>query len=111
MRWPGSTFSARPARARRRWAPPSLPVFGIPFPSLGAVGLTLLGALAIWTVVHFGYSLITPGAFSGDILRLLPDGVALLRLDGRIRSANARPITSVEPPAAYGQIMVIGRVG
>jgi PAS domain S-box-containing protein len=65
-----------------------LPVFGVPFPSLGAVGLTVLGGLAIWTVVHFGYSLMTPGGFSGDILRLLPDGVALLRPDGRIRSSN-----------------------
>jgi signal transduction histidine kinase len=65
-----------------------LPVLGIPFPSLGAVGLTMLGALAVWTVVHFGYSLMTPGGFSGDILRLLPDGVAMLRPDGRIRSAN-----------------------
>jgi signal transduction histidine kinase len=65
-----------------------LPLVGIPFPQLGTVGLAVLGGLSIWVVVHFGYSLMTPGGFSGDILRLLPDGVAMLRPDGRIRSAN-----------------------
>ncbi len=65
-----------------------LPLFGIPFPQLGTVSLAVLGGLSVWVVVHFGYSLMTPGGFSGDILRLLPDGVAMLRPDGRIRSAN-----------------------
>jgi signal transduction histidine kinase len=65
-----------------------LPVLGMPFPSLGAVGLTTLGVLGVFTVVHFGHSLMAPGGFSGDMLRLLPDGVAMLRPDGRIRSAN-----------------------
>jgi signal transduction histidine kinase len=64
-----------------------LPVLGIPFPSLGPVGLSALGALAVWIGVHFGYSFMTPG-FPSDTLRLLPDGVAMLRPDGRIRTAN-----------------------
>jgi signal transduction histidine kinase len=65
-----------------------LPAFGIAFPQLGTIGLALLGGLSLWFVNHFGYSVVTPGGFSQEILRLLPDGVAMLRPDGRIRAAN-----------------------
>ena len=65
-----------------------LPAFGIRFPQLGTIGLALLGGLSLWFVNHFGYSVVTPGGFSHEILRLLPDGVAMLRTDGRIRAAN-----------------------
>jgi len=38
--------------------------------------------------VRFGYSPVTPRSFATEILGILPDGVALLRADGRIRHAN-----------------------
>jgi PAS domain S-box-containing protein len=43
----------------------------------------------LWTVRRFGYSLLAPGDFASEILDALPDGVALLRLDGSVRGANA----------------------
>ena len=65
-----------------------LPAAGIACPQLGTIGLAGLGGILVWTIRHFGYSVMAPGGFSHEILRLLPDGVAMLRTDGRIRAAN-----------------------
>jgi signal transduction histidine kinase len=80
-----------------------LPALGAPVPPLGAPGLAILAAVSVWIVGHFGYSVMAPASFAGEILRLLPDGVALLRPDGRIRTANeglarmsARPLPLLE---------------
>jgi len=66
-----------------------LPMFGIQLPRLGTAGFAALGAMVGWTIHRYGYSVLAPGAFAQEILDTLPDGVALLRLDGRLRSANA----------------------
>jgi signal transduction histidine kinase len=66
-----------------------LPVMGIPFPPLASVALAFLALVTVWIVVRYGYSMLLPGPFAAEILAMLPDGVALLRPDDRIRSANA----------------------
>ncbi len=65
-----------------------LPFFGVQLPRLGTASFAFLGVTIAWSFHRFGYSLLAPGAFAREILETLPDGVALLRLDGRIRSAN-----------------------
>jgi two-component system NtrC family sensor kinase len=65
-----------------------LPMLGIHFPPLGSIALAFVALLIVWIDVRFGYSLLTPGSFATEILETLPDGVALLRPDDRIRSAN-----------------------
>ncbi|MDH3213777.1 MAG: ATP-binding protein [Myxococcales bacterium] len=65
-----------------------LPAAGIQLPRLGTASFAVIGAMIAWSFHRYGYSLLAPGAFAGKILETLPDGVALLRLDGRIRSAN-----------------------
>jgi signal transduction histidine kinase len=65
-----------------------LPLLGHQPPRLGTASFAFLGATIAWGFHRHGYSLLAPGAFAAEILRLLPDGVALLRLDSRIRSAN-----------------------
>ena len=65
-----------------------LPLLGYQPPRLGTASFAFLGATIAWGFHRHGYSLLAPGAFASEILELLPDGVALLRLDGRIRSAN-----------------------
>jgi signal transduction histidine kinase len=65
-----------------------LPVAGIPFPPLATASLAFLSLLIVWVVVHYGYSVLTPGSFAAEILSLLPDGVVMLRPDQRIRAAN-----------------------
>jgi len=66
-----------------------LPLFGVQVPRLGTASFTILGGTIAWAIHHYGYSLLVPGAFASEILGTLPDGVALLRLDGRVRSANS----------------------
>jgi PAS domain S-box-containing protein len=65
-----------------------LPILGIQQPRLGAASITLLVASTAWTFQRYGYSVLAPGAFANEILATLSDGVALVRLDGRIHSAN-----------------------
>ena len=66
-----------------------LPALGIPFPPLASTALAFLAVVTVWIVVHYGYSMLLPGPFAAEILSMLPDGVALLRPDDRIRIANA----------------------
>ena len=65
-----------------------LPFLGIQLPRLGTSAMACLGAIALWNLLRFGHSVLTPGTFAEQILATLPDGVALLHPDGRIRSAN-----------------------
>ena len=65
-----------------------LPFLGFQPPRFATSAMAFLGALALWNILRFGHSLLTPGTFAEQILATLPDGVALLRPDGRIRSAN-----------------------
>jgi signal transduction histidine kinase len=65
-----------------------LPLFGHQPPRLGTTSFTVLCAAVAWGVYKHGYSLLVPGDFAAEILETLPDGVALVRLDGRIRSVN-----------------------
>ncbi len=57
-------------------------------PRLGVASITLFAAAIAWGLHRYGYSLLGPGVFAAEIFTTLPDGVALLRLDGRIRLAN-----------------------
>jgi len=65
-----------------------LPFFGVQVPRLGTASFAVLGVLVLWSFHRYGYSLLAPGDFASEILEALPDGVAMARLDGRIRSAN-----------------------
>ena len=64
------------------------PSLGIVFPPLATTALAFLSIVIVWIVMHYGYSMLTPGPFAAEILAMLPDGVAMLRADERIRSAN-----------------------
>ncbi|HME72292.1 MAG TPA: histidine kinase N-terminal 7TM domain-containing protein, partial [Myxococcota bacterium] len=67
----------------------ALPAYGIHVLRFGSGSVTVLGAVIAFGVRRHGYSLLAPGAFAREILATLRDGVALLSLDGRIRSASA----------------------
>ncbi len=66
-----------------------LPMFGIHLPHLGTIVHASLGGAITWTFYRSGYPLLAPGLFAAEILETLPDGVAMLRPDGRIRYANS----------------------
>jgi signal transduction histidine kinase len=65
-----------------------LPLLGIQVVHLATVSFAFLGATVVWSIHRYGYSLLAPSAFAREILDTIPDGVALLTLDGRVRSAN-----------------------
>jgi signal transduction histidine kinase len=65
-----------------------LPVFGIQVPRFGTFFLTLLSAVILWSLNRYGYSMLSPAAFAHRMLQILPDGVVLTSLNGRIRLAN-----------------------
>ncbi|MEB2345405.1 MAG: ATP-binding protein [Deltaproteobacteria bacterium] len=65
-----------------------LPLLGVPVPRLGVVSFGLLGVLVTATIRRFGWSIVTPGSFAGLVLDALPEGVALVATDGRVRLAN-----------------------
>ena len=78
-----------------------LPLLGIQVPRTGPASFAVLGALVVWSLHRFGYSLLAPGSFSAPILSSLRDGVALATPDGRIRFANpAFAALCDAPPAA-----------
>ncbi|MCP4036489.1 MAG: PAS domain-containing protein, partial [bacterium] len=65
-----------------------MPMLGYQLPRLGTSAVTLLAASIAWTFHRYGFSFLAPGNFGTEILSTLREGVALLRLDGRIHSAN-----------------------
>jgi len=82
-----------------------MPALGKQVPRLGVLAVTLFAATVAWGFQRYGYSLLAPGIFSSEILATLPDGVALLRLDGNIRFANRgiERLAGVEPGALESQ--------
>jgi PAS domain S-box-containing protein len=65
-----------------------LPALGHQVPRMGVVAITFFACTVGWSFQRYGYSLLAPGVFASEILATLPNGVALLHMDGRIRYAN-----------------------
>jgi len=65
-----------------------LPLAGFQPLHLGTTAMTFFGISIAWGFYRYGYSLLAPGAFANEILETFPIGVAMLRVDGRLRSAN-----------------------
>ncbi|MBW2445387.1 MAG: hypothetical protein JRG83_05630 [Deltaproteobacteria bacterium] len=76
-----------------------LPMLHVQVPRLGTASFTILGATVFWSFYRYGYTALAPGLFAREILDTLPDGVALLRLDGRVRSCNPGLAVLVDVPA------------
>jgi PAS domain S-box-containing protein len=66
-----------------------LPLMGVHAPRVGSLSLAVLGLIVSGNILYFGYSVAAPWTFRQEMLAILPEGVALLGLDGRIRTANA----------------------
>lgn len=67
-----------------------LPYFGTQVVHLATSSFVFLGGTVAWSFWRYGHSLLAPTTFAREILETLPDGVALVHPDGRVRSANAR---------------------
>ena len=65
-----------------------LPYLDVQVPRLGTASFAVLGGTIFWSFYRYGFSLLAPGDFAREILETLPDGVAMLRLDGSVRGGN-----------------------
>jgi signal transduction histidine kinase len=65
-----------------------LPYLDIQLPRVGTLSFALLGILILWTFQRYENSFLAAESYTSEILETLPDGVAMVHLDGRIRSAN-----------------------
>ncbi|MBS1105664.1 MAG: his Kinase domain protein [Deltaproteobacteria bacterium] len=77
-----------------------LPLLGIPLPRLGVASFAVFGALVTWSMHRFGFSLLAPKTFAGQILEAMPEGVALATPEGRIRAANPSLAALLDLPVA-----------
>lgn len=65
------------------------PLLEIAAPRLGALSVTVLGAILWFLSLNLGEYVPPPSAFAREMLDTLSDGVALINRDGRIRAANS----------------------
>ena len=65
-----------------------LPLAGVQVVHLATSSFAVLGAATAWAMSRYGHALLAPNALAREILDTIPDGVALLTLDGRVRNAN-----------------------
>ncbi len=85
-----------------------MPLFGFQPPRLGTAAMTVFASSIAWGFYRYGYSLLAPGTFANEILDTLPNGVAMIRVDGRIRSVNA---TMAEMYGAPSETLIGVEVG
>ena len=75
-----------------------LPLLGVPVPRLGVASFAVLGVVITASIRRFGWSAVIPGSFTGVIFDSMPEGVALIAPDGRIRLANSSLSTLLGRP-------------
>jgi signal transduction histidine kinase len=82
-----------------------LPMRGVSTLHVGTASITLVAASAAWQLHRYGYSLLSPAAFSREILSTLGDGVALLYADATVRFANRalEELSGVGPGELHGR--------
>jgi signal transduction histidine kinase len=83
-----------------------LPMLGIhSLPRFGTLSLALIGGIHVWGFVRYGDSILVPEGLTARVLRTLPDGMASLTLEGRVRAANERlaELLGVRSTALGGQ--------
>jgi signal transduction histidine kinase len=83
-----------------------LPMLGVySVPRLGTLSLAMIGAVHVWSFVRYGDSILVPEGLTARVLRTLPDGMASLTLEGRVRAANERlgALLGVSPTALAGE--------
>jgi PAS domain S-box-containing protein len=65
-----------------------LPFFRVAVPQLATTSFAVMGVLLALSLHRFGYSILSPGTFSREISEAMSEGLLLMRMDGRVRSAN-----------------------
>ncbi len=87
-----------------------LPWLGRPVPQLATTAYAVMGVMFAWSLSRFGYSILSPGTFAAQITETMSEGLALLRLDGSIRSANAGLVRMLGLPREEVESRRIGEI-
>ena len=87
-----------------------LPRLGRPTLLLATTAYALMGLAFALSLSRFGYSILSPGTFAAQINETMSEGVALVRLDGRIRSVNAGLARMLARPRAEIESMRVGEL-
>ncbi len=67
-----------------------LPLYNIYLPNMVFVGIILFSLIITYTIIRYELFTLSPGTAGPDIVRILPDGLILGTMDGRIVTVNAR---------------------
>jgi PAS domain S-box-containing protein len=87
-----------------------LPWLGHPVPQIATTSYAAMGVLFAWSLSRFGYSILSPGTFAAQITETMSEGLALVRLDGSIRSANAGLVRMLGLPREEVESRRIGEI-
>ncbi|HTO07354.1 MAG TPA: ATP-binding protein [Myxococcota bacterium] len=87
-----------------------LPWLGHPVPQVATTSYAAMGVLFAWSLSRFGYSILSPGTFAAQITETMSEGLALVRLDGSIRSANAGLVRMLGLPLEQVESRRIGEI-
>jgi PAS domain S-box-containing protein len=64
------------------------PLVDVAFPRLGSASIVVWGGFTWWSIYRVREPTLAPHRYAREILETLPDGIALVRLDGRVRITN-----------------------
>ena len=88
-----------------------LPLLGIQTVRLATLSFACLGAAVAWASARHGHALLSPGALAREVLDTIPDGVALLTLDGSVRQVNPEMARLLcRPPNALVGVSLLERL-
>ena len=88
-----------------------LPLLGIQTVRLATLSFACLGAAVAWASARYGHALLSPGALAREVLDTIPDGVALLTLDGSVREVNPEMARLLgRPPKALVGVSLLERL-
>jgi two-component system, NtrC family, sensor kinase len=87
-----------------------LPWLGYPVLQIATTSYAVMGVVFAWSLSRFGYSILSPGTFAAQITEAMSEGLALVRLDGSIRSANAGLVRMLGLPRAEVESRRIGEI-
>jgi signal transduction histidine kinase len=87
-----------------------LPWLGHPVPQIATTSYAAMGIVFAWSLSRFGYSILSPGTFAAQITETMSEGLALVRLDGSIRLANAGLVRMLGLPREEVESRRIGEI-
>jgi PAS domain S-box-containing protein len=75
-----------------------LPLYGWYLPNLVFIGIVLFSGIIVYASLRYGLFTLTPETAVSDLIRMMPDGLILSDMDGRILKGNGSAATILKIP-------------